>query len=348
MTRFAVLLLVAGAAPAYGQVFTPARRPIAAEQVQEDRQRKIEIAQALDELHRAAIEDERALAEAVAPSTAAAHETTPQHQARVAASSRLSSLAAQQVASRAAPQRGNGFLLTQAALTSGTTKPELSIQAADLFLANDWARVYLRSTLQLEADEREKQSESAGDTETSEEDATRAVKDRIRSALLDPYGGLLYIAGGGYVPVGKAVLESRRKPRGFFVDVRGGVRAVQLSDAGQDEDTSVGAFATTSFGLQFQSPVWNAPGQDTDDDAVGDFVAGLAVVVNRVMDDATSALFSGDEHPLEKETATLQLHLGLSLKGLARIVLAGNPWASSKALGKRWTIGVNVLRDDTQ
>ncbi|MGH9349270.1 MAG: hypothetical protein ACRD26_18600 [Vicinamibacterales bacterium] len=346
MTRLAALLLVAIAAPpAYGQVFTPARRPIAAVQLREDRQRALEIDHALAELHRAALEDERGLAEAIATSTLAAHETTPEHRARVAASSTVASLVAARTAALAAPQRSNAFLLTEAALTSGTTEPELSLQVANLFLGNDWARVYLRSTVPLEAEERDEQPENAGDTETSEDDATQAVKDRIRSALLDPYGGLLYIAGGGYVPVGKAVLEPGKKPRGFFVDVRGGVRAVQLTEAAQDENTSIGAFATGSIGLQFQSPVWDAPGEEIDDDAVGDFVAGLALVVNRVMDDATRGLFSGDEHPLEKETTTVQLHVGVSLKGLGRIVLTGNPWASSKALGKRWTIGLTVLND---
>lgn len=97
--------------------------------------------------------------------------------------------------------------------------------------------------------------------------------------------------------------------------------------------------------MQFQSPVWKDAGTHTDASAVGDFVAGLAVVTNRVMDDTSTGLFSGDEHPLEKETATLHVHLGLSLKGLARIVFTGNPWASSKALGKRWTIGLTVLND---
>lgn len=334
-----VLLLLSWTCDASAQVFTPTRAPLPAAAV--ERRRVIDLALIQAEGDLQAAKTAEAVAESRAPARSAREAD------RALARTRISELEANVAAlrkQREAESQGDGgrrgSFLTQAALDGIVNEgsPEVSIQAADLFF-NDTFRVYLRSTLSTDvgSEEAETTEETAGD-----DDAVAAVEERLKSALLDPYGGLLYLATGGFHQVLGQTLPGQ-KPRGLFLDARGGVKAVQIEES-QAESNSVVPFAAISAGLHFQWPVWDDPTQTTDDASVGDVVVGLTWVSNAVLDKSASDLFTGDDPALDRWTHTLAFTAGISLNGVAKLTFTGNPWSSTSLLGKRYTVGLAIVR----
>lgn len=334
-----LLLLICWSCDASAQVFTPARAPLPAAALERRRLIDAELTRAERELE--AEKTSEAVAESRAPERS---ERAPE---RAAAQTRITGLQAtvdalerQRQEVSKANDGPRGSFLTQAALNGIVNEgsPEVSIQAADLFFNNTF-RVYLRSTLSTDIESKEAAEEAIG---VAAEDAESAVEERIKSALLDPYGGLLYLATGGFRQVmGQDI--SGQKPRGLFVDARGGVKAVQI-EASQAENNSVVPFATVSAGLHFQWPVWDDPMQSTDDASVGDVVVGATWVSNAVLDKSASAVFTGDDPVLNRWTHTLAFTAGISLKGVAKLTFTGNPWSSTSLLGKRYTVGLAIVR----
>lgn len=311
-------------ADAFPQVFTPVRPPIAPETPESKR-----VANDLETL-RAEVELERA-------------QRNKDPQAEKLANEKLERMRQEQAVSTA-DNGPTGSVLTQAALQGivNENNPELSIQAAELYF-NRTFRVYLRSTLTM--DEGDEDEEEAADGEADDGDAGSALEDRIKSALLDPYGGLLYLTTGAFHPVLSGTVAEGERPRGLFLDARTGVRAVQVEDKAS-ENNAIVPFATVSAGLVFQWPVWPKPTLSSDADSVGDFVFGLTWVSNAVLDKSASTMFSGDDAVLDRWTHTFALTAGISLKGLAKLTFTGNPWSSNDALGKRFSVGLAIVRDE--
>lgn len=85
--------------------------------------------------------------------------------------------------------------LPEASLTVGNAKPDLGLQVTNLFFSDHW-RFYLRTTLPLTDSSPETPGTDAPGGGTAQDDSKPA--DRIRSALLDPYGGVLYATMGHF------------------------------------------------------------------------------------------------------------------------------------------------------
>ena len=326
-TAMVLCLSLGWISDAFPQVFTPVRPP-SGSQSQEQRRLEAEL-----ELRRAEAELEQAKAEPDAQARA---------KAETAANEKLARIRQQPALPSTGDGRAGGSFLTQAALQGivNESNPELSLQAAELYF-NETFRVYLRSTLSIDNGDEDEEEDSQSDTS----DTTAALEDRIKSALLDPYGGLLYLTTGAFRSIFAKPLAAGEKPRGLFVDGRTGVRAVQIAEE-QSENNSIVPFATMSAGLVFQWPVWPKPTLSSDDDSVGDFVFGLTWVSNAALDKSVSAMFSGDEPVLDRWTHTLALTAGISLKGMAKLTFTGNPWSSNSVLGKRFSVGLAIVRDE--
>lgn len=335
-----LLFITLCAETAAAQVFTPTRVPIS-ETAESERMRD-ELAQARQELR---VEREQ---EAIAQSQAVRGMESRTEAAATAAAARIRTLEANVARlENLANTPDRARFLTQGALEGLVREdaPTVSIQAADLFLDRSGVfRVYLRSTLSTEAEDEEEEGE---DEDSDQTEAAAALEERIKSALLDPYGGLLYFTTGALRQVAGPVATPEQTPRGLFLDIRGGVKAVELSEGTAEERNPVVPFATFSAGLTFQWPVWNSISDASDDNnSVGDVVFGLTWVGNGVLDKDASDLFTGDEPKLDEWTNTLALSAGISLKGIAKLTFTGNPWSSNSSLGKRFTVGLTLVRED--
>lgn len=220
---------------------------------------------------------------------------------------------------RADSQKGrNGAVfLSQAGFEGGTTGPAVSIDTAHLFFNNRQTRLYLRSTLPTE-------SVAAAEPEGT-------LNDRIRAAVLDPYGGLLYVAVGKLIPVDG---QNHGPDQGLFFDLRAGAKFVQLPGEASGGTYKATAFGLISAGARVRQTLWPTPDAAN---GVGTIEASALLVANRAVDRAVSPLVDHNG-ALAGWVMGLNIGIGIELVDGVVLTLRGTPW-SNKDLSKDFTIG---------
>lgn len=236
--------------------------------------------------------------------------------------------------------------LRQGGFAFGTGASELTLQAADLFFSKH-LRFFLRSTVPVTADDDAQQE--AGQT------PALTVDDNIKGALGSPHAGLVYTSVGFLprIPTQKddkgnwtrRSLGRTEAQYGLFADVRFGVKAIELPKTGSTGTApivhEVTIFYTGNAGLRLELPLFNDAAATSQ---AGGFGLAVLGVWNRATDPSVSQLFSGDNPKLRKDTGSLNVSVGVLLSNIAYLSLEGTAWTSS-TLGKKWTLGLNLLRN---
>jgi len=219
-------------------------------------------------------------------------------------------------------RRPGSLFLTQAGFEGGTGGGQVSIDAAHLFFRNATTRFYLRSTLPTDVD---KSSEPSG-----------ALEDRIKAALSDPYGGLLYLSVGQMIRLPDAT-EGASYDEGVFLDLRSGSKFVQLPGTATGGIHKATAFAAVSAGLRVRESLWTTGAQQA-----GMFELSALLVANRAIDRSVSELTDvGGE--LSGWPTSLNVSIGLQLSEGIGLTLRGSPW-TNKPLSKDFAIGVTLIK----
>jgi hypothetical protein len=264
-------------------------------------------------------------------------------------------------------------LLTQASAEAvGTDGTQVGLQAIDLWLSRK-ARLYGRLTLPLKRDQQEEATGSADG---------KALSENVRRQLVDPYGGLLNLSGGLFARLGKpgvrtaqeariakeittlrnqepqkttdgvpepqAALSRMQPDHGTFLDLRAGIKLIDLPEAG-DRAVDVGGsklnlFYTGIAGLKVILPLYKraVDGPDAHEaDLAGGLTVGAYIVGNHAADPDQSALFAAT---LKRSTGALTAVIGLNLPGTAGLTLSLTPWTTDSSMGKTFVFGFNVLR----
>jgi hypothetical protein len=227
----------------------------------------------------------------------------------------------------------NGFL-PQASFLAGSTSGQVSVDAATLYFKEAKWRFYLRSTLSTDI-----ASKSDDDEQSAADALKKTLDDRIKNALNDPYGGLLYLAAGRMFSV---TADQADPSRGWFVDARGGAKFVQVPGAGGSGNYRVTPFLVGSVGLRLSEPLW----YDTDGKkSAGRLDASVSYVRNHVLDKSVSGLFNPDETgkiALSDKTNSVNVALGLSITDSVGLIVSGTAWSSAK-LDRTFAIGLSLL-----
>lgn len=226
--------------------------------------------------------------------------------------------------------------LSQADIEAGSTAPKVSINAADLYFKGGHARLYVRSTLPVPA---------AGSTDgTPSTSATAAgaqpLDDRILSALSDPFGGLMYVAGG---TIDRLPGQDADHTRGWFTDLRAGAKFIQLPETLDKDRFRVAPFLIASAGLRLSEPLWF---DENGQSEAGRLDASLTLGMNHVVDSTISELFTGTPArpaTLDKTVLSLTAAFGLSINKQVALTFSGTAW-SSGGLARRFVMGVALLK----
>jgi len=217
--------------------------------------------------------------------------------------------------------------LTQAGFEGATGTGHVTLDAATLYFKGGKSRLYVRSTLPTTP-------------AVAEEKDDDGLDGQIKSALNDPYGGLLYLAAGGMVPLNADPADSSR---GLFLDFRAGAKFVQLPEKLSETSYRVTPFLVWSGGLRLSEPLsYDADGLEP----AGRLDASVSFVVNRVLDRTVSALFTADDKgnvALATATRSVNVALGLTIKENIGLVASGTAWSSSH-LDRRFVLGVTLLK----
>jgi hypothetical protein len=236
-----------------------------------------------------------------------------------------------------------------AGLSGGGTAPQVSAQIADMYFTNRW-RLYVRSTFQAKkaAADDEAGTPEAGDTPSTPEDAAAQIDDKVRNAMLDPFGGDLNLTAGYYSKLSTPFLEgdANDAEHGAFVDARAGLKLIEVPEETltlNDGPSSVTPFYTASLGLRVRLPTY-----------LDRFIqrragaAELAAVfaTTGIVDRGASALFSrtGAPAPLPRQVRVLHVSLGVDITNVVQLGLSGNLW-SNTGLKKRVAVEFNVVSD---
>ncbi|MEZ5293879.1 MAG: hypothetical protein R2745_22540 [Vicinamibacterales bacterium] len=243
-----------------------------------------------------------------------------------------------------------------AGLSAGHSTPQVSAQLADLYFTNRW-RLYLRSTFQAKKADTVSEAttgtddDAAAGTGLSAGQAAAKVDDKVRNAMLDPFGGDLNLTAGYYAKVPTPGLEgdANDEQHGLFLDARGGLKLIELPEQTltlNEGRSSVTPFYTASVGVRLRLPTYldrfvhNRAG-----------AAELAAVLatTGIVDRSASALFSrnGDPAPLPQRVNVLHVSLGLDVNNTVQIGLSGNVW-SNTGLKKRVAVEFNVVSAKTK
>lgn len=225
------------------------------------------------------------------------------------------------------------LFLSQAGLEGGTTGPQISIDAAHLYFRNGRTVFHLRSTLPTNPE---------ADTAP-----VGTLDERIKSAVSDPYGGLLYLAVGQRTPVclhsdvaRQRVCKAKRpNDNGWFFDVRGGAKFVQLPGDAGNAGLRASAFGVLSGGLRLRQSLWL---DEFASEEAGLLEVSANIVVNRAIDRTVSPLV-GEGGELSGWPTGLDLAIGLRLVGNIGLTLRGTPW-TNKPLSREFTIGLSLLK----
>ena len=237
--------------------------------------------------------------------------------------------------------------LTQAALSAGSTTPEVALQAIDLFFSRHY-RFYLRTTLPVTRSEER--------TDTAAESGSTQISDSLKSALLDEYGGLLYTAAGTYRKLFTGWRPyAEDENHGVFLDARAGAKFVDVSQPAPDtsddlSESRVAPFYTGMVGVRLVLPLYRDP-QASAHHLAGGFSLGIAATGNIAADPDASPLFASDTPEawrLPRRMGAVNVSMAISLPGLAYVSLTATPWTSADTFGKRFLLSFNLVRPRTE
>lgn len=241
--------------------------------------------------------------------------------------------------------------IPSAGVSAGTIAPEVTLQAAEFFFTNRW-RLYVRSTLPTTGDDEESDAadDAGGDGEADDAEAAAAVDESVKSALLDPVGGLLNISTGYFRKLPSPFLfgEANDAEHGLFLDARGGLRFVELPEETLKLKEGTGTFTPfyfASVGVRLILPVFT-DGSLTEH--AGGVEGHVGYMINRVADASASRLFSGidgGDPVLNKTTHTVYASVAMSLTKLANIAVSGTVWANTK-FDRRVVVTLNLVKPD--
>lgn len=242
--------------------------------------------------------------------------------------------------------------LPAAGVGAGTTAPEVKIQIADLFFSNHW-RLYLRSMLRPttpkpESENDNDDSEASGDDGAGEEAEETQPDDTVRSALLDPYGGMFYASTGYFRKLRTPFLngDANDAEHGLFVDGRVGLKVVELPEETLtlvDGKTAVTPFWTASGALRLILPVYKDNSRSTH---AGGVEFALTLATSRISNRSASALFvseDGEGPRIPPTVNTAHFSVGLALTELANIAVSGTLWSNAR-FDRRFVVEVNLVR----
>jgi hypothetical protein len=256
------------------------------------------------------------------------------------------------------------------ATTDGNT--QIALQAVDLWMSRK-SRLYARLTLPVTkapAEESVDQAQAAG--------TSAKLADGIVKQLVDPYGGVVNVSGGIFARLGKPgersvqdsaiatalagrgvsdenevrrVLSRMQPDHGAFLDIRGGIKMIDLPDAGPRAvdvgGNKLNVFYTGIAGIKVMTPLSVRP-LDPDEQSEGDIAGGVTlgayIVGNHAADVTQSTIF---DTALNRSTAAFTAVIGVSLAKVAALTFSFTPWTNDERMGKMFVFGVDVLRPST-
>lgn len=232
-----------------------------------------------------------------------------------------------------------------AALTAGNTAPQASAQLADLFFTNRW-RFHMRSTYQPKKAETKDEGEAAEGAEPTAEELAKKVDDKVRNAMLDPFGGDLNLAFGHYSKVRTPFFEGNANDaeHGLFIDARAGMKLIELPEQSltlNEGPSSITPFYTASLGVRLRLPTYF---DRLIQHRAGATELGIVYGLTGIVDRTASTLFSRTEGvaPLPRQVRVLHVSLGVDITDIVRLGLSGNVW-SNTGLTKRVMAEFSVL-----
>ena len=243
--------------------------------------------------------------------------------------------------------------IPSAGLSAGTIAPEVALQAAEFYFTNRW-RLYIRSTIPTTADDEEAPEDDSGDGDDAEGEGeaepAAVVDEAVKSALLDPAGGLLNLSTGYFRKLPSPFLfgEANDAEHGLFLDVRGGLRFIELPEQTlklKDGTGSFTPFYSASVGVRLILPVF---ADASLSEHAGGIEGHVGYLVNRVGDASASKLFSGIDGAdpvLKKTTHSIYASAAMSLTKVANIAVSGTVWANTK-FDRRVVVTLNLVKPD--
>lgn len=238
-------------------------------------------------------------------------------------------------------------LLSALAVSQTEGTKQLAVSPFDYFFSNRW-RLYVRSTLVIDEEEKEDADSSTAGNAASDEPTPEDLADSVKLALLDPFGGPLNVSGGYFAKIPTAFLKGDGNDlhHGLFADLRAGLKFVDLPEQKLtivDGKTRNTPFYQAAAAIRLLLPVFKgAPGNDNP----GGVEVALTGSWNRVADIGASELFaSKDGSPalLDRDTRNLHLATKMDLPDAASLQISGTLWSSSK-FDRRFLIGFGLNR----
>lgn len=239
-----------------------------------------------------------------------------------------------------------------AGFSAGTAVPEVTVRAVDVFFTNRW-RLHVRTTVPIRTDDDAAEA-SAGDGEAGEdgeaepEPSAADIDDSVKSALLNPTGGLLNVAAGYYRKLPAFVLTGAADDasHGLFLDARAGVRFLETPDEtlrNADGPSSLSPLLSASVGMWLVLPVFGDAGLTTSAGKVG---LNVAYLVNHFTSTSSALLRpAGDKPPvLERTTKSVFVGAALKLTTFADISISGTLWSSTD-FNRRLMVSIGLVND---
>ena len=249
------------------------------------------------------------------------------------------------------PQTGSSAFLPGADVSTGTNVPEVTLRAADVYLTDRW-RLYVRTTVAIGSDDDATESATEGGDDAGEADSEPSaadVEDSIKSALLNPTGGLLSVSAGyyqkltGFGLTGKADDASH----GLFFDARAGVRFLEMPDEtlrNADGPSSLTPLLSASLGGRLVLPVFKEANLV---EPAGGVELHAAYLVNHFTTRSSALLRSVDGKPpvLGRTTQSLYVSAAVALSTFADLSIAGTLWSNTD-FDRRLMVSIGLVKND--
>lgn len=230
--------------------------------------------------------------------------------------------------------------LTEAGLAVGSSGPQLSLQAVNLFLAPT-VHFYLRSTLPVT---------TGAASDPTKNAATAKTPDAIAAALLDPSGGVLNAQFGYYGKLRRSrtagnddqTLEAAN--HGVFLDARLGGKILEVVDKTASAEVNGKAFPMTALASGMLSlkgvfRLWQ--GSDVSTPSVGGVLVALNLNGNYAADRTYNSLLGTN---LRRATAAVSVTFAFTLNDIGYIVVDGTLKTNQAQLGRRLIVSFNVAK----
>lgn len=239
-----------------------------------------------------------------------------------------------------------------AGVSTGTAVPEVTVQAVDVYFTNRW-RLHVRTTVAVSSDD-DAAEQSAGEGDGDEGDAdpepsAADVDDAVKSALLNPTGGLLNVSAGYYRKLPTFILTGAADDasHGLFFDARAGVRFLEMPDQtlrNADGPSSLTPLLSASLGLWLVLPVFDDAGLTTSAGKVG---IHAAYMVNHFTSTTSALLESIDGKPpvLERTTRSVFAGAAIKLTRFADLSISGTLWSNTD-FDRRLMVSIGLVKND--